>query len=819
MRRKLAALGGVLLGAALFLTAPRAGAVITRLTSLGEVLKEQQYICVARVEKLDPKRPAAVLVVAEDLKGKLPFRRLPVNLRGDSEAKKHDDVRRRLRRLAPDLPLVLFANRRGKRLTVFGYTNGTWFQMVGQQVAGKPGAAVLGFTHCEPYLRRTFRGTTADLRGVLADGLAGRRPPPPPDADVPPGLGPEAGNPKSGIRRSGGPLFAVIPTVGLGPLAVLALLFPSVFGGVLVLFRRWAAFFAVLSVGSLAYLLHGWFARDLRGSWVSTTAGLWVVLTLVTAAGLLWAWRRQLTGLRNGPAALEVPARTENTVLGLLSVSCLAAVVLYALNRTPGADPAWDLLLVLSAGVWTGTLYRLYRTLASSRAPGRPDLPTEGVMLWACLCGFVAFAATPAAPALNDQAEASPASGEFGGGSGRVAKFLRAQGTVLPKAGGMVVSSPLVVGDRVYVSAAHKAGLDTFGAVYCLDRKTRKVVWATDDDGGMKQMFSSPCVAAGRLYVGEGFHDDPDCKLYCLDARTGKKRWEFQTGSQTEATPCVAGGKVFVGAGNDGVYCLDARTGKKLWQYAAAPGKGRLLRVGASPVVAGKRLYVGSGVDRFSPDNPGETALLCLDAGTGRPVWKVPVSLPAWGAPAVAGDRVYFGLGNGDVFTEAKRPAGALLCLDARNGKKVWEVKMAGGVLGRPVLDLENVYFGARDHHCYCLDRATGKQRWKKDLGSPVIASPALVFDPEDGHTAGVFAVATAGRVCCLDPATGKAHWTYKNLENTGNAHLSSAPRVVVRRAEDGDHRWIYFGAALNGLSTPVLYRIEDVLPLPRVAP
>src|SRR5207248_29185 len=140
-----------------------------------------------------------------------------------------------------------------------------------------------------------------------------------------------------------------------------------------------------------------------------------------------------------------------------------------------------------------------------------------------------------------------------------------------------------------------------------------KTLWTFDDGGDMKQIFSSPCVADGRLFIGEGFHDDQNCKLYCLNAATGAKQWEFQTAGQTESSPCVADGKVFVGAGNDGVYALDAATGKQLWHFQRAN-----LRFGAGPAVQGKRLYIGSGMDRNRPESPGETAVLCLDTDTGK---------------------------------------------------------------------------------------------------------------------------------------------------------------------------------------------------------
>ena len=37
----------------------------------------------------------------------------------------------------------------------------------------------------------------------------------------------------------------------------------------------------------------------------------------------------------------------------------------------------------------------------------------------------------------------------------------------------------------------------------------------------MKQGYSSPVLADGWLYFGEGMHEDQNCKLYCIDAANG----------------------------------------------------------------------------------------------------------------------------------------------------------------------------------------------------------------------------------------------------------------------------------------------------------
>src|SRR5262249_38054159 len=145
------------------------------------------------------------------------------------------------------------------------------------------------------------------------------------------------------------------------------------------------------------------------------------------------------------------------------------------------------------------------------------------------------------------------------------------------------------VGERVYVAAAHDDVFSPYGAVYCLDRGTGKMLWTFDDKKKMKQIFSSPVVVGDRLYIGEGFHQDFECRVFCLNAEKGEKIWELATGSHTESTPCVVDGRVYCGAGDDGLYCIDAVKGEKVWNFPS-------FHIDASPVVVGDRVYAGCGI-------------------------------------------------------------------------------------------------------------------------------------------------------------------------------------------------------------------------------
>jgi hypothetical protein len=184
-----------LLTALLFLcTAPHGYGLITAKLPLRQVLNDATYICTVKVETIDADKLGAILVVDDDLKGKFPVRRFAVNLTGDAEAKKYDHTKQLLKRLAPRMTIVLFVNVSKERdkvnYGVFSYSNGTWFQLLATK-APEGEKTVFRFLHCEPYLRRTYKGTTEEMKTLVNDVLAGIATPPEFNDKEAPGLGPQ----------------------------------------------------------------------------------------------------------------------------------------------------------------------------------------------------------------------------------------------------------------------------------------------------------------------------------------------------------------------------------------------------------------------------------------------------------------------------------------------------------------------------------------------------------------------------------------------------------------------------------------------------
>ncbi|MGF1578468.1 MAG: PQQ-binding-like beta-propeller repeat protein [Gemmataceae bacterium] len=672
-------------------------------------------------------------------------------------------------------------------------------------------------------------------------------------------------------------LFAVIPTLGMGgPLAILGVLFPSLFGGAWYLFRQWAAFFAVLSVNSLLAFGH-WLIRPyIADTWFGSTNGLLVVMTFVTLIGVLWAWWRSLLFIRafracnphlgrtsgevpgsapdepqfedpagdftplsagaetpeltspqlptletpsEDPPVLvpelpqDAPPKTEHLVLWLLSGSALLMLVLYLIWPEPQLSGTWALVFALSAGVWAATLHKLGRLIARrsfGNAPGR--LPVEAIILLPALATFVVFVYLKTPPRLELSAEITTADEQIP----LACNFLSDEQYPLRMGGfgeyRMSLSKPAADEERIYAAAAQTiAGGNGNGMVCAIDRETGEVVWQFDDEGGMKPVYSSPWLANGKLYIGEGLHFSPRCKLYCLDAETGEKVWDFPTESQVESSPCVVDGVVYFGAGNEGVYALDAKSGKMLWNYATDPTRSTtIFRVGASPVVVDGRLYIGSGIERGGLAARSETAVVCLDARSGKEIWKRPTVLPCWSKATVAGPLVYFALGNGDLMNDpvAEPPKGHILCLDAKSGKTLlWEREVAGGIHTHPVIDAMHIYFGSRDGHCYCFNRFTGQDVWKRLLRSPSHGGPCPIVSSPVLDNGTLLVASTEGEIVCLDPATGKAHWRKTPLSEP---FVCSSFRVMTKKVDDKIQRSLYFGAGTFRQSQAVACHLRD---------
>jgi quinoprotein glucose dehydrogenase len=291
--------------------------------------------------------------------------------------------------------------------------------------------------------------------------------------------------------------------------------------------------------------------------------------------------------------------------------------------------------------------------------------------------------------------------------------------------------------------------------------KSLQVAWTYDtgESGGLQ---THPLMVDGLLYA-----NTPSHRVIALDAATGKRVWEFDSGiasrGPNRGVAYWAGGgeaRVFASVATF-LYALDARTGRVVTGFGE---KGRIdlrrglgrdgqdlrVRLTTPGVVYRDLLIVGSATAERLPAAPGD--IRAFDVRTGEPRWTfrtIPApgefgadTWPAnartesgsannWAGMTVDADRgiVYVPTGSAAFdFYGGDRPgdnlfANCLIALDASTGARLW-------------------HFQTVRHDI-----------WDKDLTAP----PTLVTVRRDGRDVrGVVQTTKQGRLFAFDRVTGQ---------------------------------------------------------------
>ncbi|MEO2091205.1 MAG: PQQ-binding-like beta-propeller repeat protein [Gemmataceae bacterium] len=626
--------------------------------------------------------------------------------------------------------------------------------------------------------------------------------------------------------------FAVIPsTVFVAPLAVLAALFPATFAGLASGFKRWRAFLTVVSVNGLLATAY-FFLREyavLPDSPLAGPTAAAVYLLAVVAVGLVWAGWRYRTAAKLDPTITDPPARRD--VLAVRGVTAASMVVvigvavvanwittgsLFGLRFADLTKLLFELptreLTAAIVGLLAAAGYLAYRAAtrhADGPTPVRLSAPGEAVALAAMLVfGTVTVVntiprtgtATTAVETSADTAVSSP-------------PIKLADAAVWFETADITeaFSAVAVTADRVLFGGIRRKGFESAGVLVCVDRATGKQAWVYTDDQ-MKTVYSTPVVAGGRVFVGEGLHTDQGCRMLCLDAATGQKLWEKRTTSHTEGAPAVADGKVFFSAGDDGLYCLTT-DGGEVWHFR---GREQGLHVDSPVVVAHGRVYAGSGYQSL--------AAFALDAATGQPVWRKELTLRSFGQPLVLGDKVIYGLGTGnlsyDLSTEPEpgranevRPAGAVVCLNAATGDEVWKHDLPRSVHTQLSADGRAVFAACRDGWVYALSRTDGKQLWRFSYAQPLTTGTATAAYTRFGFGVAVYAASPTGGVYAHHPHTGKLLWSRDVRQLAEREVEVMAPPTLIAPA-DGGERQVFVPVSLThrntGAKTAAVVRFVD---------
>jgi outer membrane protein assembly factor BamB len=299
------------------------------------------------------------------------------------------------------------------------------------------------------------------------------------------------------------------------------------------------------------------------------------------------------------------------------------------------------------------------------------------------------------------------------------AKIIGTQIPVLPESGGIAeaaVDAPAVTVPAVTAltdwpqplcNAAHAPG----NAAGPLSLTARWTASAGTEGGYRQPLQASPIVAEGMIFTM-----DADGAVSAFGVADGSRTWRTRTRPKHASEQNIGGGiaydsgKLYASTGYAELLCLDAGSGKILWRQALDyPTR-------SAPMIGGGLVAVIAQND----------LLLTFDAASGTPGWRFtgrvgdapPASVSVSGPPAFA-----------DGILVAGFASGTLAALDANSGTPLWEQSLAASfgqastldftdIVASPVIAGGVVYAISLGNTAIAVDLHSGAKVWTHEAAS-----------------------------------------------------------------------------------------------------
>jgi len=265
--------------------------------------------------------------------------------------------------------------------------------------------------------------------------------------------------------------------------------------------------------------------------------------------------------------------------------------------------------------------------------------------------------------------------------------------------------TPACDGERIYINflsgdAVTTTALDLDG----------KILWQTKITDYLEhQGYGSSPTIHGDLVIVSADNKGPTGGAVCgLDRRTGEVKWRHARAALPNyASPVVlevAGKRQLFLTGLEKVTSLDPLTGKVNWEIAGATTE----CVTTTPT-DGKHIYSSGGY----PKN--HIAAIAAD-GSGKVVWET-------------NDRVYVpSMLVKDSHLYATMDSGVALCLEAATGKELWKGRLGGTFSASPVLVGNQIHAVSESGDYFIFKAAPAGLEIiaKNKVGDEVFATPSI---------------------------------------------------------------------------------------------
>tara|TARA_R110000850_G_scaffold167796_7_gene292852 strand:- start:1570 stop:2814 length:1245 start_codon:yes stop_codon:yes gene_type:complete len=290
--------------------------------------------------------------------------------------------------------------------------------------------------------------------------------------------------------------------------------------------------------------------------------------------------------------------------------------------------------------------------------------------------------------------------------------------------------------------------------------------------------WSTPVVAGNRIFVTTSAPKRQDLSLQarCYDLTTGDLLWEqevfevedgkiHQKNSQASPSPIFESGRLYVHFGHNGTACLNSNDGALIWKQTSLPYE-PVHGNGGSPLLFKDRLI-------FSCDGKEDPFVVALNKTDGSILWRKNREVKVTKAFSFSTPIAIEVKGKSQIILPG---SGAVISYDPANGSELWRFLYGEGysVVPRPVYSTGIIYVcsGFNQANLFAIkvdgqgDVTDSHLVWDETKTIPKESSPIIVDDL-------LYINDDKGILTCFDAATGDVHYR-ERLDGKGG--FSSSP-------------------------------------------